>query len=710
MNALTREEILEKYTKVQIYAELDKYCISYEKNLTNDELLDIYFKNTYEIRKVYTTDDLDKFSVSTIYQLCKRHNCTKYKFKGFVPQYQKPNLIADYISYVRNLSDEECEELESIKYPENNRFVHLDLIKTTLDEVKMQTYTSQNVSLPELVNAIVSRCTYFKTPSQNINLIDFLYYATNDILCQILEEIGNYPTGNLTLDDKICLITWHILYEKEYIFKKDCEFSIYLGYLNSESVKTRFIGEYKYPEDMATMYWILNTQSIPPITINHLNLRYQELIKLTGPQICKLSYAYQPLPTSKYRYIALAEKSLLENFLLCLDDLKNIPLIKQRLGIIMPPNLKISEQQYLQSNLIHYQKILTRGKNVGLPPAGRSTLQDLEWYTDAELFNFYDLKYIQSFDNRIDLLQRILFYLKSKHYWHTEYKKSRNLDMHVIMGEPRIQEPDNDIICYGNLIYYRAYNIDELSESFRHYEDDGFRFKLPDGNGYTPDFTVPQIQELIKFLVTCFGNKYIDLIEKLEQGILFSGNINSRIEKIRGWYTQDTEMASAIQKFTVMLFLMSMKMKKWKGVGTPFPTEWKEQVSIEVLKTRDANTEMALSEYIQFIDSLEGKIRVKICEIPRISYKFKSGEIKLGYESVNSILEKVSNGDFCLGHASDILVQTSYILWTKVMKYDLKEINKHIKEELKSLEQSDFDPMLLGVSGHFDPNHRLQEF
>src|SRR5438105_15850253 len=104
MNQHTREEILEKYTKLQIQAELDKYRLSYDKNLTNDELLGIYFANTYETRKIYSVEDLDKFSVSTIYALCKRLGCTKSKFKGFVPQYQKANLIADYLSYIRNLS------------------------------------------------------------------------------------------------------------------------------------------------------------------------------------------------------------------------------------------------------------------------------------------------------------------------------------------------------------------------------------------------------------------------------------------------------------------------------------------------------------------------------------------------------------------------------------------------------------------------------
>jgi hypothetical protein len=282
--------------------------------------------------------------------------------------------------------------------------------------------------------------------------------------------------------------------------------------------------------------------------------------------------------------------------------------------------------------------------------------------------------------------------------------------MHVIMAEPRIIEPENDIICYGNLIYYQAYNVDELFESFKHYEDDGFRFKLPDGNGYTPDFTVVQVKDLIKFLYNCFGKKYQDFIEKIEQGILFSGNINSRIEKIRNWYIGDKEMALGIKKFTVLIFLMSMKMKKWKGVGTPFPGEWKEQVGSEVLRQRDANTEMALSEYIQFIDSLEGRVKVKICEIPRISYNFKSQEIRLGYENIHGILEQTSNGAFCLGHCSDILVQTSYVLWIKVIKYSLEEINIHIKEELKRLDQPDFDPMLLSCSGHFDPNAKLQDF
>ena len=313
------------------------------------------------------------------------------------------------------------------------------------------------------------------------------------------------------------------------------------------------------------------------------------------------------------------------------------------------------------------------------------------------------------FDDRLDLLQRILYYLKSKNFWHIEYHKSANLDSHVIMAEKRIVEDDNPIICTGNLIYYQAYNIDELSASFRHYDDDGFRFKRPDGDAFTPDFTVSEISSLIKFLGKCFPDKYTDFIQLLQQGILFLGNINSRLDKIRSWYKNGG--SDALRKFTILIFLMSMKMKKWKGSPYKYPLIWNEEKrDINLLRTRDTNTEMALSEYIQFLDSLDGNTKVKICEIPRISYNFKSCEIRIGYETINSILEFVANGTFCLAHSSDILLQTAYIIWIKIMGYNIKDINNDLRKELKCETQPDFDPKFITTTGHIDPTNELRDF
>jgi len=706
MNDLTREQILDRYKKTDIQKELDKHQIPYEKNSSNEQLLDIYFSNTFEKRKLYSPEELEAFKVDTVYSLCKRLGATKFTAKGFIPQYQKANFIIEYLSYIRTKTPTELKELSEDVYPSNGRFIFIDFLKR-LKRNDEETFLVNKIDIVTITNAIIQKYRYIKCDAQTIDCIDFLYFATLDVLDDLLVQTGNYPINNLTLDDKICLITWHILYKVEYIFEDDPEFSVYLQYVDYKTIKSRIVGDYKFPEDYATVLWILNTKCKPPVTEDHFNEKYVGISKLSGPEIHHLSYAYHPLPTSKYRYIALEKKpNLLENYILALNNPENVKIVVHNLGIILPPNLKISEVEYLRKNLIYYEKILIRRKESGLPPIIKCTISDLQWYTDAELFSFYDLNLIKTFDNRPDLLQRIAYYLKAQHFWHLEYAKSVNVNSHIIMCEERIQEPENPIICFGNLIYYKAYNLDELEESFKHYDEDGFRFKVPDGNGYTPDFSVSEINKLINFIKQTFQDKYKEFIEKSIQGILFLGNINTRLVKIKDW-CKEKEFEDSLIKFCNILFILSMKMKKWKGVGEPYPLEWKEEKDIEILKIRDNNTETALSEYIQFLDSLTGPIKIKICQIPRISYNFKSAEVRIGYETINVILEYVAGGDFCLAHASDILLQSVFIIWTRILKFDLKRINQELRKYLNSETQPDFDPQLVTTTRHRDPVNKL---
>lgn len=709
MNQLTREEILEKYNKVQIQEECKKYNIEFGVNQTKEQLLDLFFENTFEKRKIYNTEELDKFSVSTVYSLCKRLNLNVGTFKGFVPQYQKTNLIIEYQSYLRTLNIKELEKLSETAYPSNNRFVRVDFLEDLISRDVDTSYVSQ-IDTYIITETIVQGYRYLKTNTGIIDCIEFLYFAIPEVLDNILVQIGNYPLNKLTYDDKICLIMWHILYEVNYNFCDDPEFSVYLQNASPENLKDRIIGESKYPEDCATLLWILNTRTKPPVTHNHYNLRYSEYLKLSGPEINNLGYAYTPLPTSKYRILALAkEETLLHNYALTLYKPENIDIIKHNLGIVLPPNLKISPIQYIQKNLIYYEKILLRRKESGLPPIGKCSISELQWYTDLELFNYYDLSHIKVFEDRKDLLQRICFYLKTNYMWHLEYTKSANTNLHAIMCEERVAEDDNPIICYGNLIYYKAYNIDELEESFKHYEEDGFRFKVPDGNGYTPDFSVLEIHKLIKFIQLSFPGKFNDFIEKAMQGILFLGNIETRLIKIKDLCVEQ-EFKDTLIHFCNILFILSMKMKKWEAIGKPYPLEWKEQRNTELLKMRDNNTEIALSDYIQYIDSLSGPLKIKICQIPRISYNFKTAELRIGYETIHGILEQITEGNFCIAHGSDILIQTAYILWIKVLGFDLKGINKQLRKYLKCETQPDFDPANITNTGHIDPTNRLIDF
>ncbi len=709
MNELTREQILDKYKKIDILEELDKHQIPHEGNLSNEQLLNIYFSNTFEKRKIYTANELEAFKVDTLYSLCKRLNITKFTAKGFIPSHQKVNFIIEYKSFIKTKSPSELKELSEDLYPSNGRYIFVDFLKNPIVKID-ETLLINKIDTYTITQAIVQKYRFIKSDAQIIDCIDFLYFATLDVLDNILIQIGNYPTNNLTYDDKICLITWHILFQTNYLFEQDPEFSVYLQSVDYATIKSRIVGDYKYANDYATIFWIINTKFKPPISEDHYNNKYLQVSKLSGPEIHYLSYVHHPLPTSKYRYIALCKKeNLLENYILALNLSENLSIVKNNLGIIIPPNIKISEIEYLKKNLIHYEKILIRKKESGLPPIGRCTILDLQWYTDAELFCFYDLNLIKTFDNRIDLLQRIMYYLKTQHFWHLEYKKSANPNMHAIMCEERLSELDNPIICFGNLLYYKAYNLDELEESFKHYDEDGFRFKVPDGNGYTPDFSVSEIHKLINFLKLTFQGKYTNFIERVLQGILFLGNINTRLVKFKD-YCKEKEFEDTLVKFCNIIFILSMKMKKWKGVGEPYPLEWKEDINVEILKTRDNNTETALSEYIQFLDSLSGPLKIKICQIPRISYNFKTEEMRIGYETINVILEYVANGDFCLAHASDILLQSVYIIWTKVLCFTLERINKELKKYLNNEIQPNFDPKSVTTTGHRDPYNKLIDF
>lgn len=706
MNKLSRYEILDTYTIKTFKEVLDNHKIIYATDLTKlDQYLDVYYNYFKENCKIYTLEELNKFKPNTVYKICLDLKLTNLRVKGYINNFQKIELMHIYINYIQSLSNSQISNLVKTVYPNNNLYINMDEVKSVkVCNVYTKNLTNSNLTDPYfLYNIINMNIRYIIFQNITYDIIQILYYLNVNTLNGILDHFG-YPITFLNIDDKITLCIWH-LYTRCSIknFESDIFIKNYLKNLQLSQLYDLIVGTYTKNIDYASLLFMFNTYSYPPVEYKIADLNfYFDLLRKSTLEIYTLNTFYPDnVLLSAYKNISTFKYNNL--YFPCINLLNiDANLLIKNFGIIIPKNIT-NIKEYLQKNLKHYYHILTRNtQKISLPPTGKCEVYDLQWYTDIELFYFYDLNDCTDFVDRSDLLQRIVTLSTIEVSWHYINRKACNENNHVIMNEAREHTDDNPIVSFGNLIRYKSYNIDELDASFIEFEEEGFRFKVPDATEVEADFSLKQIRELINFLNTS-KVQCDDFIQKCEQGILFLGNIKNRLKQF-----VNMKCTEHFDKLACILFISSMYMKKWKGPGNEYTYVLSERNDKESFEHRNTKALEMLSEYFQFINSLNVSVKNKFVSFPRIKYNFKSKDIHIGFESIFNILTLAAEANFCLSHCSDVLIQTSYIIFTEILMYDLKSINSKLREYLNCENQMDFDPIHIVDTKHIDPINRLE--
>lgn len=715
MEQCTRYEILDKYNVQDIKSFLSSQQIVYSNNYNIYQLLDIYFQNFKEIRKIYPFEQLNKFKALTVYKLCVDLKIIPdSNYTIYVNNFQKIEFMCKYETYIKNLTPEEVAELTATKYPESYIRIFTSDLKSANPEKVATLKISKDASILDsffLANCIISNVRWIQKENNTFDVLEVLYcHVGTSVLDQILLHL-NYDEfkEKLTVDDKLSLCTLHLYTDNKKLHLTNIQIDI-LKKLDLIRISKLFIGTYNGNIDLATLLYIFNTYKYPPVKYETLDVNiYLQLLQHPQMYVWNLNKFYETNHLiSAYKNIASFKYNNIYFPIInsIVSNVNSLDIICNHFGIILPKGIT-NKMKYLQENLKHYYKIFIRtGKKIGLPPERNCEVNDLIWYTDVELFSFYDIDECKEFTNRIDLLERISTLSTIPVKWHFNFNKPCNENSHIIMMEPRVHEAKNPLISYGSLIRYKTYNLDEIDNSFKEYQLDGFRFKVPDGSDEVADYSLKDIVELLQLLkISDFQSDELNtFITKAEQGIMFLGNIHNRLHTFTKWIS--TDLTKSIQ-YGCILFVGALYMRKWAGPGNPYPYILSSKTTYKESEFRNSKALEIISSYYAFVESLEGEFKNRIINFPRIKYNFGTKDINIGYETIHDIMSLAAVANFCLSHFSDILIQTSYVLFIYILKLNIKQINDLLKVYLNSAQLEDFDFDKIAETGHHDPINKL---
>jgi hypothetical protein len=712
LDGLSKYEIIDKFTIAELQQILITKRLHY-KNFDNyNDILNHYFRYFVQPIKIFPIEILNTFKVSTLEILCLDYSLitTTSKYKNNI---YKLNLIGKYLEFIENATVETHIKLTSSIPAEITHILYAEDLKCCNVVITNSKTYDKPITIDEIgvliYNCILQNIRYLITADKKYDVIQLLYFIPTLQLNTIIDLL-NYSDFDLNIDDKITLCIWHLHTNVTNYNFNVTSTKLALVHLDLIGLYNSIIGTYDSNIDTASLLFTFNTHLYPPIKYKHPSLElYKSLLNTDPGKIYymsqfypenKLLSIYKNISTFPYNYIFLPIINILTN----VTNTTDINTLIQNFGIILPDKIT-NVVEYLTTEFKYYYKIFIRtNNNIGLPPTSNCNVSDLEWYTDMELYNYYDLTdIINVFTTRLDLLNRISMMSSIKVIWHTSIKKPCNNNLHIIDMESKINTTDNPLIAYGNYLRYRTYNLDELQLSFKDYESDGFRFRIPDASDAEADFILNDIKELSKFIVNLEG-KYDDFIKILNDGIKELGNITIRLQSFK----KNINIESLI-KLGVIVFVTGMYMRKWNGPGFAYPYKLSDHTSSTTNTFRNTSTSNMLSEYFCWLQSLPYQIKNKIISFPRIKYNFNSTDINIGSESIFNIFTLAADGNFCLSHCSDICLQTSFVIFTKILELSVGSFNILIKNYLNVDKIPYFYPDHMKDTGHKDPINKLQD-
>lgn len=395
--------------------------------------------------------------------------------------------------------------------------------------------------------------------------------------------------------------------------------------------------------------------------------RYQMLqtlsedVKLTLIEIYGVIRFHNPLAA-----IAMTSPLPIEEVVIRLDHVPPT-VLGEEIGMAIPQG--VDPRIYFRNNVIHYQRVISRGNYVPAFTESDFLTQylDLELYTDLELFTLLGV-YI-NYSSRPELLRNLSRLRNEEMFFIPFSRKCRNTYTQLFT-------PTSDesvfIIAFGTLSNYVGYEIEELTSAFHFTEPSSNTLIQGDFVFLRPDnirevFSVSQIKQLRDLLVTF--SKFDVLIQKINEGL---HDLESKTEYDRSLLSQlrtfSPEEMVPVKEYLDKIFELGMYMRRWKGPGHPYP--------LSEAQTRD-NTLLPEKKTWEVLDSLEKK-RQQMSPRVRSSIvgtwdkrtdTFFNGLRIVDYYgmtacqtslSLSQLLHEVIKGAYCIRMASSRLISTSY--------------------------------------------------
>ena len=556
-----------------------------------------------------------------------------------------------------------------------------------------------------------------------------------ELIIAIAPIFGNFQG---TRDEIMSLYWWGIIYpDINNNIRRSNEDIIEINKMNTEQLISIVPDNWPYPRDRASIIFKLLTGYNPPRADATNEPRYNSIIVTNSDIIMKLAdliYNYFGRNNgghydfyshySPYRHVALQEPSIMEPFVIQYSK-NRINELSLAMGMKIPEEI-INKEKYYFDNLKHYNIILSRDpNNVGPVPdleniPRRQIKALLEKYTDNELIEGYEMldRYRTNYryTSRGDLIDRIIrTRSRTNNRWQFRKRTCINANRdNVFELDHRNDSNEDPLISYGTMKNYRCWNRDELEGIWEVQEDGTVSFMVPDwvqGDPYQT-FPIGSITQLRSLLQETNDQVFDNLRTTINEGIRAMNNADARVRGFRNHYQGiHNDQQRLVREYLVWMFSTSMYMRYWKGPGNPYPTVWREGGRGEdrcnaATRTQNVNNQFGIRTNI--LERMPAELEQWVLSFPRIEYNFNERTSTVGAEMINFIIEQAQMGNFCLAEGSDHLVQTSYYLTTQILNTDLNGFNRTVNEFLGGINQGDFNPTEVTITGHIDPHHRLR--
>jgi hypothetical protein len=564
---------------------------------------------------------------------------------------------------------------------------------------------------------------------------------------QVMQALG-YGGVQGSFEELFQLLLW--TYHFDAPFKVTPELAQQIAALTPEEQLALLTPSYTGPTDTAGRIFSLYTLRRPPAYDwfkPDLVDRYATISQyspLTVYRLAKYLYGYDggnASPLSPYRLIATKPASPLDMYIIQYNNRPEA--MAQYVGMLFPPGEK-DKEAYFFTNLRFYTDVVTsplRQQGLLQPPPLLKNMAPamihtvLAPYTDIELMEAYEVFPLPGM-TRPTLIQRIVDEAaETGSRWHFRKRSCANdtvelRNINIVTGEPRLKnDPTDPILSFGTLYDYHCYNLSELMGSFDFDNPelkDTFRFKPPDyvkGDLMSefPDASIRQLQTLLQETLNPIWQP---LLDKIRLGFEYKAEMGRMLtQRGREFNAMPDADKQLVRLYLSWLFTLGMTMRFWKGPGFPYPHIWVEGgggVERCETATRDANVVKKFAERTGILSKMSRPLEEWVLSLPRVKYNFQTQQTAVGKETIDYVIQEAQRGEFCMADASDRITQTAYFLATRILGLDNTGFNAMLNEYVNPpvppgaparprVNQPPFQPETVGVTGHTDPWHRLEE-
>ncbi len=409
-------------------------------------------------------------------------------------------------------------------------------------------------------------------------------------------------------------------------------------------------------------------------------------------------------------------------------------------SVSVPDNIKDVGAYYIR-NLSQYIEVITRPANIA-PPNDQTNFTELYKYTDKELIDYYrvNTRYI---DRENLLLVAIRNKRQNKVTWSILHAHCSNKDVpNLLTDEPREAEPNDPVLSYGVDPIYRCYNASELIGSIN--VEDG-TFDDPDwkpGTNMERAFPADAIRALKLSLgklldpprwgLPRLGKMPVEeplptqlpALRQLQDKLQLISGVTRKMQQditaLRDKYQQELnpQEQEAFRLYVAYLFVAGMVGRFWKGVGSPWPLNWKERAEVCTGVQRDKTMEKVLSQHAEILENYAQnypKVLAMINDVYRVEIAFDLGRGQVFNRKIVDDIVKAQRGQFCLTHLSTILVSTALYLAQNVLGYTARKPDGGITVDttqmtyLVNIEYLKLDPTItqfpITITGLKDTQH-----